>query len=299
MLSAARHGGLERVVLHHTDDLDDSPVIRALQAGGVQFSRLNAQNVLTEVGVATGLGERLNMAYEKITSPVILSDILRAAILYRDGGIYMDVDTLTVASLQPLLRDRQFIGLENIVWPHWVKASRAPLPWAKALTLDILRKALRVTPYGWRLFRFVEPLYFREVNNAIMGGAPQAPFFKTYMQAMTNLPAALQSQTYALGPDLLQTLLREQTFEGLKLHEPETFYPLPPEISEHWFRPCHNATNLLKQVLKPQTRVAHWYASVRSKPYVKLITPDFVLKNRDRQLYSALVAQCLPDLDTF
>ena len=299
MLSAARHGGLERVVLHHTDDLTDSPVTRALRQHGVTLLRLDTDSLLTSVGEELGLGDQLVALYKKISSPAILSDILRGAILYRDGGIYLDVDTITLGSLQPLLRNQQFIGLENIVWPYWVKTSRSPLPWARALALDLVRKGLRVTPNGWKLFRLLEPLYFQAVNGAVMGGAQKAPLFKLYLQNMVGLPAALQSQANMLGPDLLQTMLRQQRFDDLKIYEPCVFYPLPPEISQHWFRPCAAATSLLKQALTPQTLVAHWYASVRSKPYVRQITPDFVLKNRDSQLYSAMVAANLPDLPGF
>lgn len=299
MLSAARHGGLEHVILHHTDELTDSPVIRALQQNGVQLLRLDANSLLTDVGTELGLGDQLATLYQKISSPAILSDILRGAILYRDGGIYLDVDTITLGTLKPLLRHQQFIGLENIVWPYWVKTSRSPLPWARALALDLVRKGLRVTPRGWQLFRLLEPLYFKAVNGAVMGGAQKAPLFKLYLESMISLPAALQSQANMLGPDLLQTLLRQQNFDDLKIYEPSVFYPLPPEISQHWFRPCANAAHLLKQAITPQTLVAHWYASVRSKPYAKQITPDFILKNRDHQLYSAMVADCLPDLQNF
>ena len=45
-----------------------------------------------------------------------------------------------------------------------------------------------------------------------------------------------------------------------------------------------------------ETRVAHWYASVRTKPRVALVDPAYVRKNRNRQLYSALVCACVSDL---
>lgn len=297
MLSALRHGELDQVVLHHTDLLDDSPVVRALQTAGVFFSHLDVNSLLNDVGAELGLGAQLTELYARLSSPAILSDILRAAILYRQGGIYLDVDTLTIASLRPLLRDQQFIGLENIVWPYWVKTARSPLPWARAVGLDLIRKTLRRMPNGWRLFRSVQGLYFKAVNGAIMGGAPQAPLFATYLQSMINLPSALQSRANMLGPDLLQVLIQQQGIQNLRIYPPDTFYPLPPEISEHWFRPCTNAPALLKKAIQSQTLIVHWYASVRSKPYVKQINPDFILKNQNTQLYSALICKLLPDLN--
>lgn len=296
MLSALRHGGLDRVVLHHTDLLDDSPVVRALQSEGLVFSRLDVNSLLDDLGAELELGTQLTELYRRISSPAILSDILRAAILYQQGGIYLDVDTLTVTSLKPLLHDHQFIGLENIVWPYWVKTARSPLPWARAAGLDLLRKTLRQTPNGWIFFRFFEKFYFKAVNGAIMGGAPQASLFKTYLQNMVQLPVSAQNQANMLGPDLLQVLIQQQNMKNLKIYKPDAFYPLPPEISEHWFRPCKDAPALLKKAIQPQTLIVHWYASVRSKPYVKQINPAFILKNRNNILYSALVCKLLPEL---
>jgi hypothetical protein len=47
--------------------------------------------------------------------------------------------------------------------------------------------------------------------------------------------------------------------DDLTIQEPHVFYPLPPEISEHWFRIGRSVR--LDAVLLPETRVVHWYAS--------------------------------------
>lgn len=299
MLSALRHGGLDQVILHHTDLLDDNDVVQALQEAGLVFSHLNPDTLLNEVGAALGVGSQLAELYKKISKPAILSDILRAAILYQKGGIYMDVDTLTLTSLRPLLYEPQFVGLENIVWPHRVKTTRAPLPWARAIGLDLLRKALRRMPNGWRLFRPVRGLYFKAVNNAIIGGQARAPLFKIYLQNMLTLPDSLQNKLCAIAPDLLQNLIENKQIEHVKVYNPDIFSPLPPEIAEHWFRPCKNAQALLKAAIQPQTLILHRYASARAKPYVGKINPVFISKNKNNQLYSALVSHLLPELNTY
>ena len=221
------------------------------------------------------------------------ADVLRAAILYQQGGIYLDLDTITVASLRPLLAAAQFVGSEYIVWPQWVRGSRSPVVWARHLALDVLRKGLRLLPGGWRWFRAVEGWYFKGVNNAVMGAAPGAPLFAAYLRAMALMPAAHRTQAYALGPDLLQGLTGQAAAEGLVIHEPAVFYPLAPEISAHWFRFGRPA---LSQALRPQTLVVHWYASVRSKPHVARIDPGYIRAHRHNQLYSALVYRALPQL---
>ena len=294
LLSAAAQGGMDEVVLHHTDELEEGAVLTALRGtAGLRLERIDARDMLAEAGARLGLSEVLAGIYSDLVSPSQRSDVLRAAILYLQGGIYLDVDTITVASLRPLLSAPQFIGTEYIVWPHWVRSSRSWAVLAKYLALDVLRSSLRLCPGGWRGFRHVEHLYFKGINGAVLGGPAGAPLFAAALQAMAALPPTRRSQPYALGPDLLQSLVPQFSAAELVIHEPEVFYPLAPEISTHWFR---TGPAKLDLALRPQTRVVHWYASVRSKPYVALIDPDYVRAHRHTQLYSALVSRVLPQL---
>jgi hypothetical protein len=139
----------------------------------------------------------------------------------------------------------------------------------------------------------VEHWYFKGINGAVMGGPAGAPLFAADLIAMAALPAARRSQPYALGPDLLQSLVGQFSGVELVIHEPGVFYPLAPEISTHWFRSGRINLDL---ALRPQTLVVHWYASVRSKPYIALIDPDYVRAHRHTQLYSALVSRVLPHM---
>lgn len=241
-----------------------------------------------------GVGHALEALYRRVDSPVMRTDILRAAILYLHGGVYLDTDTITTATLRPLLDARQFVGSEFIVWPHAVRTSRSPAVWAVHLTLDLLRKLLRWMPHGWKLFRRIEGLYFRGINNAVMGAEPHSRLFAEYLHAMLALPPARQTQPYALGPDLLQVVVDRYGQDDLIVQAPRVFYPLPPEISEHWFRISRGVA--LDAVLSAETRVVHWYASVRTRSRVAQITPDYVRKNRNLQLYSMLVYACIRDL---
>jgi hypothetical protein len=295
VLSAAAQAQMDEVVLHHTDELDDGPALSALrESQGVRLERVDPHACLAQTGRQLGLGDQLIALYGRLDSPVQRADVLRAAILFLQGGIYIDLDTITVASLRPLLAAPQFVGTEFIVWPHWVRTSRSPLVWARHLTLDMVRKALRLLPNGWRAFRHVEHWYFKGVNNAIMGAAPGAALFGAYLKAMATLPTARLTEPYALGPDLLQGLIGQFPADELISHEPAAFYPLPPEISEHWFRARRGVQ--LAHVLRPQTCIVHWYASVRSKRYVALIDPAYIRAHRQHQLYSALVSAVLPQL---
>ncbi|HEY7979693.1 MAG TPA: glycosyltransferase [Rhizomicrobium sp.] len=297
ILSAAEHSELPEIILHHTDVLEDGAELRALRnSPRVRLSRLDAPTYLAKTERVLGFDGELVALYRRLDSPVARADILRAAILYMQGGVYLDMDTITVASLKSLLDNRQFIGSEFIVWPHSVRVSTSPVVWARHLALDVARRALRHLPNGWKWFRRIEKFYFCGVNNAVMGAQARAPFFSDYLQAMIAMAPERQEQAYGLGPDLLQEVVDRYRGRDLTVYGPDAFYPLPPEISEHWFRIGRDVR--LNEVLLAETRIVHWYASVRTKSRVALIAPDYVREHRNHQLYSALVCSCichLPD----
>lgn len=288
VLSAAERSGLDEVILHHTDDLDEGAELEALRrAPRVRLSRTDPAAYLAETGHALGVGDGLVELYFRLERVVMRADVLRAAILYRQGGIYLDLDTITVRSLRPLLETGQFVGCESIIWTLAARLSRSPLLWVRNLGLDLLRKALRNLPDGWESFRRVEHFYARGVNNAVMGAQPGSALFADYLRAMLAVPLTPPVNTYGLGPDLLQAVVERYSGGDLAVQAPPVFYPIPPEISEHWFR--IRGPVRLDAVLLPETRVVHWYASVRTKARVALIDPAYVRAHRGVQLYSALV----------
>ena len=293
ILSAAGRSGIGDIVLHHTDALDEGAELQALASvPGVRLSPTDAFATLGRTGRLLGLGDALAQLYATLERPVMRADMLRAAILYLEGGVYLDLDTITVASLLPLLDAELFVGSERIVWPERVRRSRSPAVWARHLMLDAVRKAFSTLPHGWKFFRRLERFYAASVNNAVMGAVQHSAFLAGLLRAMAATRVA-GSRT-ALGPALLQDMAALHAGSGLVIHPPAVFYPLPPEISRHWFRIVARAR--LDQVLSAETRVVHWYASVRNAGLVQAITPDSVRSNRHRQLYSALVCASIDTL---
>ena len=287
VLSAAEHSELTEIIFHHTDTLEDGHELHAISnVPRVRLSQIDPHACLTQTGHELGLGGALVVLYRRLEDPVRRSDVLRAAILYSYGGIYLDLDTVTVASLLPLTTLHDFVGSEFIAWPSSVRVSRSPALWARHLALDAVRKMFRRMPNGWKAFRHIERFYTRSVNNAIMGGEVNSCLFADYLHAMILLSPERQARRYALGPRLLQEVV-DRHKKDLTIHEPSVFYPLPPEISEHWFRIIQPV--LLNIVLSGGTRVVHWYASVRTKSLVGQINPSYVRANRECQLYSALI----------
>src|SRR5258708_7149015 len=126
VLSAAAQAGMDEVVLHHTDELEEGAVLTALRGTpGLRLECVDARARLAQAGARLGLSAALAAIYQTLVSPSQRSDVLRAAILYLRGGVYLDLDTITVASLRPLLDAPQFIGTEHIVWPMNCGASRS------------------------------------------------------------------------------------------------------------------------------------------------------------------------------
>ena len=292
VLSAAQRSELPEIVLHHTDALDDGPALQSLRGEPrVRLHRVDADMFLADIGTQAGLGADLATLYRRLPTPVMQSDVLRAAILYGLGGIYLDLDTLTVASLLPLTQARHFVGSERIVWPQAARLSPAPLCRARHLSLDVMRRALCRLPGGWRTFRRLEHLYVRGVNNAAMGAEAGSPFMAAYLRGMLALSPSRAAQPYALGPHLLHDVVAAYRGGDLELLDPAVFSPFAPEISEHLFRVAPGRG--CNAVLPAATRVVHWYASIRTQAAAAEVNPRYVAERRTSQMYSALVHDCL------
>lgn len=283
--SAVAAGGFERVFFHHTDDLAGCRFWPALTArAGVIARRLSPR----ELFAGHRRQDALAQLYERLEQPAAKSNLLRVALLRRYGGVYLDLDTVTVRPLSDLRQKYDFFcGEEVLVFPERLRALPDPLGYAAALCRHGVRDVLRRLPDGWRTFRRIEHHYPRAVNNAIVGAAAGHPNLDRLLSGMLALPEKEQLVRYALGTSLFQRLV--PTFEhaaSTLVLPPRAFYPLGPEISQHWFRERERAD--VRDVLGKDTRVVHWYASVRTRRVVSRIDPDYVRARADRQWFSQL-----------
>ncbi len=74
------------------------------------------------------------------------------------------------------------------------------------------------------------------INGAVMGAEANSPLIVRYLHAMLAVTPERLLQTYSIGPELLQEMVDRGEKADLVVHDPPVFYPLSPEISEHWFR---------------------------------------------------------------
>src|SRR5258708_7625775 len=87
ILSAAERGGVPEIILHHTDPLEDGAELSAItSAVGVMLHRIDPIACLRQAGNELGVGDQLAAVYGKLDSPTMRTDMLRAAILFQQGG---------------------------------------------------------------------------------------------------------------------------------------------------------------------------------------------------------------------
>lgn len=287
--SAATHGGFESVRLHHTDPLEELPHVRELhELQSFQLVPLD-DRALCEQAQGPALADLVT----SLQSPVARSNLVRTALVYRDGGVYLDMDTLTIRPFDEVRsRAPGFIGEEHIVFPGEVVASWDPRVKAKAYLKTTVRDLYRRLPHGYRYFPRIERHYHRAVNGAVLGGVAGHPFCAQYLEAMTEVPESRWQKPHALGTHLLQAVYGAYAGDDLHAFPPPYFYPLPPEISAHWFRFYRDGVDPM-EVIRPETCCLHWYASVRTKKIVATMDETEVRSLAGQQLFSALASLVL------
>lgn len=296
--SAVDRGGYEQVIVHYADDLRGVQYFRDLSGHPrVRCAPLSFPELLRSVaGVAPGL---MKVGEWVANRPAMKSDLARMALLWLHGGVYLDVDTVSIAPLDDLRQSCGFFcGEERLVWSTAVRSSRNPLVWGAAALRSFSRDLLRRHPDGWRHFRRIEQWFPLAANGAVMGAAPSHPFVAELLARAGALRAEdLARSRDALGPDLLQNALLEAGSADVTVLPPEWFFPLGPEISEHWFR-LHwpGRRPRIEEVLHPDTHIVHWYGSVRARENIRIFDAEHVRLYRDRQLLAELAA---PWVDRF
>ncbi len=287
--SAALHGGFERLVLHHSREFDPERHRAELaRVPGLELRELDVAALCSSL-VPEQRAPLLSL-YRRLSRPAARSNVLRVLLLASEGGVYLDMDTVTVRSLAPLCeRAGVFCGVERIAFPGEIVNARRPFSYALGIVRSGVRGVLARTPHGYSAFRAIERFYPLSVNNAVLGARSGHPFVTGLVARMLSLPQERALRRFALGTHLLQAALRDYGADDLEVLGPAAFYPLGPEISQHWFRLSSRAE--LSQVLSDETRVVHWYASLRTRAQQRELTRERARELAPRQLFSALAVR--------
>ena len=172
--------------------------------------------------------------------------------------------------------------------PASLLRSRNPLRWAAAGTRMAARGLLSVTPRGDRVFRRIEPVYPKAVNNAVIGSSSENPLIARAFARIVQLDAETRRRRFRLGTHLMQDVTDNRSSPDMQVLPPDFFYPLGPEMSLHWFAP--GSARRLDQLLRPDTHVVHWYASLEPKISNGPLTADYIERYRDDVAFARLAA---------
>lgn len=229
--------------------------------------------------------------YQKLTQPAAKSNLLRLSILYRKGGIYCDLDTLIVRPFIPLLKYRAFCGLEPVALPQSLRAKNILWQGLIGGFLLGLREIFAQLPRGYKGFRTLESLYFSAVNNAVLAAAPQNPIFFQAFKMIEEMEDLQRYKRFQLGTHLLQRVTENRSSKDIQVLDMRWFYPLGPEISNHWFRNYPSID--WKSLIFPETIVIHWYQSVEERFLKSPLGPD-IFRTRPQCPY----VKCLEEILT-
>lgn len=222
-----------------------------------------------------------------------LSDILRYLVLYRDGGVYLDLDTITLKSLRPLLKETGFCGRERILIPHRLYRQRKRLHHFRTVPLDIARLICSKADRGVGWFSRIAHLYPTAINGAVLGLEQGHRLALEALRRVPILVPELPKRRTIIGPDLLQQLIDEESFPGITVHPSRYFYPLGPYMAAHFFRIRKEIEPLRKSVIHHDTHIVHWYND-NLRQLARPPDPQGISELANRQLFSRLALPFLP-----
>jgi hypothetical protein len=283
--SAARAGEFTRVVLHHDSALRAQDLSELRRLRRFETRRIEVRGLFRTSGVdPTALLD----LYNRVREPGARTSIVRAAILAAEGGVYLDMDTVTVASFAALRQADVFCGTQRVAFASDWLGSGSLRGAARAYAMAALQNLLGRLPQAARSQRALDRLYATVPYDAVLAARANQPFMLALLDGMLRLPRELQLRRAALGTHVLQATVANFRGAGLVVHPPAVFYPLGPAAGEPWFRMRRHAE--LSSVLSPETRLVHWYASLRARKLLPRIDAAYVRRHAKHQLLSALLA---------
>jgi hypothetical protein len=204
---------------------------------------------LDTVFEATGeLAEPLKALYQRIPASArsAQSNLLRYAILYERGGIYVDFDILALRDFRHLLHHAAFVGEEQVWKVDEARVEGRREPWMVGPTLSYV--AAYALSRGWSLaggrslagswlVRKLDAAWSGpNLNNAVLGAEPRSAWIRRLLVAALSASPTLR---FALGPTLVSQAWQADRSEVERL--PSTaFYFEPPTYSFRFFEGLPN-----------------------------------------------------------
>ena len=293
----------ESITLHATDDLAGQPHFDGLIADLPTFAVRRIDRATLFDGLDLPNTARLGEVWDQLVGErrwAALSDILRYLVLYREGGVYLDLDTITVRDLRPLLTAPGFCGRERILVDARTHRRRSFWRYFRTVPLDVARWICSRTNWGIRAFSRIADLFPAAINGAVLALPARHSIAGEALRRVPDLVPELERRRPVIGPDLLQGLIDGDGDGGLRadvtVFGPSHFYPLGPQMATQVFRVWRSARDLdraLGDCVGPDTYVLHWYNDgLKSLP--RPPDQDSIASLADRQIFSRLARPFLP-----
>jgi hypothetical protein len=228
-----------KVTIHYENPPDNADW-RALQAK-VAFQAIDLPSLLASLPASMA---KVAPVLEGISSgyPAGRSNILRYLILYREGGIYIDFDTITVRDYRPLLVHPAFIGEETVFRYDDDRVSGRFKPgiipagacfglsyYLSYWNCKYLGDAAFLNGVNRALMRYWSA---RKLNNAVLGGEAGSAFFG---RAIALVPETDPKIRYALGPILMNRTWATDAAALMHRCSAAHFYFIPPSQTYRFF----------------------------------------------------------------
>lgn len=292
LASAYDVGEFNKVILHHTDKLDDEPVLIFKKCYPyVVFNQLQVDELFLKVD---GKGNALLELYDKLLTCSAKSNLIRFALLYVYGGVYLDLDTITLKPFDSsFYNTKGFFGKElGASWIEYDSYENKRPQKVKIALLEFFRFCCAKIPHGWKLFLRFKMCYFENANNAVLGAVPGAAWLDHLLNISLMMPVSKAVKRHQLGPRLLHRESAVFADKNIKSCGSDLFYAFPPLIAQHWFR--RTDVNQFKLALG-SSFIAHWYSNnLRKRIYkrrlLKTLDPEEIINYADTIPFCNLVS---------
>jgi hypothetical protein len=264
ILSARQVQKAEETVLYVENEISGEGFDLIKNDSGILLKHLDEENLFSDLG-DNGICSRL---YKILPSLAAKADLLRLALLYKEGGVYLDTDTITVRPWNDLLQYKGFCGKEPLAFPQKL----LDFPHTKSANPFLyLIAGLRYAysflcaniPCGEQVFRLAERFFNLGASNAILAFEAKNKLLEKAFAAINEMDEKERLWRFRIGPRLFQQLTKNKSSEDVEVLPPAYFYPVSPNVIRHIF--SKGSAKRLNKIILPQTRVVHWYNGIGKK----------------------------------
>jgi len=295
--SATKNGGFDRILVHYKYLGTDEKWFHKLgELPGVILQELDFAKLFpSENQLLFSLGKQRDLIERK---PLIQSDILRYAILYLYGGVYLDLDIVVLRSLKKLLlrtSKTAFLGEEKILFPEYVihpTSIYGRLERVRSLFLVKLRDICERIPHGYVLYNELGG-YIPTVNGAVFGSEKSGSFVTRVIEKVNQYKAVEMNMLLKAGPFSLQeAVIDPDMANSVEIIQPDCFYPSAPGLTKHLFR-RYKRVNIDRFCDLSNSYAIHWYSSSSmsraSRMSIQDIDYEYLEANRGNLLFGDML----------